>query len=83
MYFSSWADFLNMDGHGLYVWSAYGVALVVISYNIIAPIRHKRRLKAQVRRQVRLDATKKQQSGVEEHLLRQNAVQQNAVGSNQ
>ena len=75
MYFSSWTDFLNMDGHGLYVWSAYGIALIVISYNIIAPVRHKQRLKAQVLRQERLDAARKKQSGVEEHLFRQNPVQ--------
>lgn len=61
MYFSNWTDFIHMEGHGLYVWSAYAVAFLVILYNIIAPLRHKQRIRAQVLRQERLDLAKKRQ----------------------
>ncbi len=54
MYFDSWSGFLAMEGHGLYVWSAYAIALAVIAYNLIAPLMAKRRVIVQVRRQVRL-----------------------------
>ncbi|MGO0308168.1 heme exporter protein CcmD [Endozoicomonas acroporae] len=58
MYFDSWSGFLVMEGHGLYVWSAYTMALAVIAYNLIAPFMARRRilaqLAAQVRRQERL-----------------------------
>lgn len=54
MYFDSWSGFLAMEGHGLYVWSAYALALAVIAYNLIAPLMAKRRVVAQVRRQERL-----------------------------
>ncbi len=54
MYFDSWSGFLAMEGHGLYVWSAYAVAAVVIAYNLIAPFMAKRQVVAQVRRQERL-----------------------------
>ncbi len=54
MYFDSWSGFLSMEGHGLYVWSAYAVAAVVIGYNLIAPFITKRQVVAQVRRQERL-----------------------------
>jgi heme exporter protein D len=37
MSFSSLSDFLAMGGHGLYVWSAYGVTLVVFVFNAIKP----------------------------------------------
>ena len=35
-YFSSWADFLAMDGHGLYVWLSYAISALVIVYNIVS-----------------------------------------------
>ncbi|WP_083232399.1 heme exporter protein CcmD [Endozoicomonas atrinae] len=54
MYFDSWSGFLAMEGHGLYVWSAYAVAAVVIAYNLISPVMAKRQVVAQVRRQERL-----------------------------
>lgn len=54
MYFDSWSGFLAMEGHGLYVWSAYIVAMLVIAYNLVAPLLAKRLVVAQVRRQERL-----------------------------
>ncbi|MFK0571055.1 heme exporter protein CcmD [Endozoicomonas sp.] len=58
MYFDSWAGFLAMEGHGLYVWSAYVIAMMVIAYNLIAPLLAKRRVVAEVRRQERLIRSK-------------------------
>ena len=58
MYFSSWTEFFNMGGHGLYVWSSYLLALVVVVYNLLAPMRHRQRVKAQVIRQDRLQKVK-------------------------
>jgi heme exporter protein D len=36
--FSTFSEFINMDGHGLYVWLAYGIALAIITANILMPI---------------------------------------------
>lgn len=33
--FEGFNDFILMGGHGLYVWSAYGFALMVIGYTLI------------------------------------------------
>ncbi len=30
MAFSSWTDFVSMGGHGVYVWSAYGVTFLLL-----------------------------------------------------
>jgi heme exporter protein D len=30
-------EFLHMGGYGLYVWSAYGLAAVVLAWNAFAP----------------------------------------------
>ena len=42
MNFDSFADFLAMGNHGLYVWLSYGVALVVIAANVLAVRRSRR-----------------------------------------
>ena len=36
-------EFLHMGGYAGYVWSSYGIALVVLLANIISPIRERRR----------------------------------------
>ena len=35
-------EFLNMGGYGNYVWSAYGIALVVLVSNVVVPRRSER-----------------------------------------
>jgi heme exporter protein D len=47
------ADFLAMGGHGLYVWLAYGIALVILVLNIVQPLRLTRQFFAQQSRLVR------------------------------
>ena len=38
MSFDNFSAFLNMGGHGPYVWSAYAITVVVLTYNIIKPV---------------------------------------------
>jgi heme exporter protein D len=43
-------EFLAMGGHGAYVWSAYGITLVVLGLNVWAAARrHRRALDAAAR----------------------------------
>lgn len=35
MMFEGWQDFAAMGGHGLYVWLAYSVALVLLAVNVL------------------------------------------------
>ena len=42
--FSSFSDFIQMGEHGLFVWSCYGLTLVVLVVNIIRPLQLQRRL---------------------------------------
>jgi heme exporter protein D len=44
MYFDSLASAFTMDGHGLYVWTAYLVAIAVIVIMLIAPVLRRKRL---------------------------------------
>lgn len=38
MYFDSLADVFSMAGHGVYVWSAYGVSFAVIVGFLVQPV---------------------------------------------
>jgi len=51
--FSSLAEFIAMGNHGLYVWSAYGISVVLIGLNVVLPILKKRQLISQLRQSYR------------------------------
>ena len=38
MNFNSFSEFVAMGGHGLFVWSAYAITLVVFLFNLIFPL---------------------------------------------
>jgi len=61
MSFTSFSDFLAMGGHGLYVWLAYGITLVVFTFNTIKPIvmnkRFLREQKQAIRRELAQENT--------------------------
>jgi heme exporter protein D len=56
MSFSSFADFIHMGGHGLFVWSCYAITLVVLVANILRPLQLKKKLIQQKLRALRLEA---------------------------
>ena len=41
---SALREFLHMGGYAVYVWSAYALALVVLLWNMWAPLRRERQL---------------------------------------
>jgi len=57
MYFDSLDALLAMDGHGPYVWAAYGITLLVLALLLSAPGRRHRRLLRQVRGELRREAS--------------------------
>ena len=46
-------EFLHMGGYAFYVWSSYGIALVVLVATALSPIRQRRKLLAGIARSVR------------------------------
>ena len=34
----TFAEFIDMGGYGAYVWSSYGIALVVLVANVVIPL---------------------------------------------
>ncbi|NBA93891.1 heme exporter protein CcmD [Pseudomonas sp. R5(2019)] len=58
MSFASFNEFLAMGHHGLYVWSAYGIFLLVLVINITLPLHSKRRYLQQEARRLRRENSK-------------------------
>ena len=56
MAFEDFASFIAMGGHGLYVWTSYAVAALVIVFNLTSPWREKRRVQASISRQLRRES---------------------------
>lgn len=57
--FQSLNDFIQMAGHGPYVWACYLITLVALVYLAIAPIRKRKSLYNELRRQARIEAHEK------------------------
>ena len=55
MYFDSIDALLYMDGHGGFVWGAYGITLLVLLLLVIAPMRRQRRLLTELAGELRRD----------------------------
>ena len=49
MYFETFSDAVSMAGHGPYVWSAYGITLLVLLVLMSSPLRRQRRLLRELR----------------------------------
>ena len=60
--FDSFGEFLAMGNHGLYVWICYGVTLVFLGANVIAPILQRKQVVAQLSRRFRSEAHAEQSS---------------------
>lgn len=52
--FAGFAEFLAMNGHGPYVWAAYGVTFLALTGLVVQPLLRRRRLQAELRRQQRI-----------------------------
>ena len=44
MRFESLSAFVHMDGHGIYIWAAYGITLVVLAANVWWPMMARRNI---------------------------------------
>jgi heme exporter protein D len=53
MAFDSFAELMNMGGHGQYVWSTYLIGFAIIAYNVISPIVLRNKLVKENQRRLR------------------------------
>lgn len=52
MAFQSFSEFLNMGGHGLYVWLSYGLGILTILLSLVLPLQQSKMLKRALRRRL-------------------------------
>lgn len=60
--FSSFSEFVQMGTHGIYVWSAYGVTLIVLAFNVVAPVLRRRELMRELKRDITREAPRNESS---------------------
>jgi len=46
-------EFFHMGGYAFYVWTSYGLALIVLLANVLAPFRQRRKILADLARRER------------------------------
>jgi len=49
----SWSEFFAMGGYAFFVWTSYGIALVVILLNIVMPMIERKKVISRVKRAIR------------------------------
>ena len=62
--FDSFADFLSMSGHGIYVWIAYGVSFAALAVLAIQPVVRRRQLQRDLARQQRIQSRRQNRAPV-------------------
>ena len=60
--FESINDFIQMGGHGYYVWSAYLISLSVLIWLVVSPLQRKRKFVQEMIRQQRREMARQDTS---------------------
>jgi len=51
----NWSEFFAMGGYGLYVWGSYGMAALVLVFNVLAARRREKSVRRSWKKQMRLN----------------------------
>jgi heme exporter protein D len=49
----SFSEFLDMGGYAFYVWSSYGITLLILAINVIGPLQLHRKILTDIARAAR------------------------------
>jgi len=58
----SWSEFFAMGGYAFFVWSSYGLTLLVLVLNIVMPILHRKKVINRVKRAIRREQLQHEQT---------------------
>ncbi|SDZ76287.1 heme exporter protein CcmD [Microbulbifer marinus] len=58
--FAGFADFMAMEGHGIYVWISYGVTFALLASLAAFPLLRRRQLQRELQRQQRIQQRRRQ-----------------------
>jgi len=51
----NWSEFFSMGGYGLYVWGSYGMAALVLAFNVLAARRREQNVRRELEETMRLN----------------------------
>ena len=57
LYFNSFAEIVQMGGHGAYVWSAYAISLMLLAGLVLYPLRKSKQQKTRIAQRLRFNAS--------------------------
>ena len=49
----NWSEFFHMGGYAFFVWTSYGLTLIVIVANIVSPIMQRRKVISRIKRAIK------------------------------
>jgi len=49
----NWTDFFHMGGYAFFVWTSYGLALVIVLVNIISPLLQRKKVIKHIKRTIK------------------------------
>jgi len=52
----NWSEFFNMGGYAFFVWTSYGLTLLVIVANIVSPLMQRKKVISRIKRAIKREA---------------------------
>ncbi|HEB82649.1 MAG TPA: heme exporter protein CcmD [Gammaproteobacteria bacterium] len=52
----NWSEFFNMGGYAFYVWTSYGLMLLLLVANIVSPMWQRKKIIARIKRAIKREA---------------------------
>jgi len=49
----NWSEFFHMGGYAFFVWTSYGLTLIVVVANIVAPIMQRKKIISRIKRAIK------------------------------
>lgn len=49
----NWSDFFHMGGYAFFVWTSYGLALVIVLANIVSPLLQRKKVIKHIKRTIK------------------------------
>jgi len=52
----NWSEFFHMGGYAFFVWTSYGLTLIVVVANIVSPIMQRKKVISRIKRAIKREA---------------------------
>ena len=52
----NWSEFFDMGGYAFFVWTSYGLTLIVIVANIVSPMMQRKKVISRIKRAIKRES---------------------------